>query len=82
MKAEVICFRPGQELMALIMSECHKREIGVTEYMIQLVYGALETEKAFKKVKEGLKAVRVHLSEGDDLEEAIEVLDAINQIIE
>jgi hypothetical protein len=82
MTADVICFRPDADLKQLIMSECYKRGISVTEYMIQLVYGAFESKEALDKAKECLEGMRSHIINGEDPQELIEVVDALIEIID
>ena len=82
MQSEIVSFRPGSDLMQKIMGECHRRNISISEYMTQLVYGALETQNIFSDLKKSLVAMRSHLVNGEDPEELIEVLDALNQIID
>ena len=82
MQSEVISFRPGPELMPLIMADCHKRGVNATEYMIQLIYGAFETQKLLGLLKESLEGMRVHLANGEDPEELMQVLEDLIQIID
>lgn len=82
MTADVISFRPDAHLKQLIMSECHKRGISITEYMIQLVYGSFETQIVLDKTKECIEGIRSHLIDGEDPQELIEVMDALIEIID
>jgi hypothetical protein len=82
MKSEIVSFRPGSDLMQKIMADCHRRGISISEYMTQLVYGALETQNIFGDLKKSLVEMRAHLANGEDPEELIEVLDALIQILD
>ena len=82
MQSEIVSFRPGSDLIQKIMAECHRRGISVSEYMTQLVYGALETQNILVDLKESLLDMRAHVVNGEDPEELIEMLDTLTQIID
>ena len=82
MTADVICFRPGAYLQQKIMYQCYKRGISVTEYMVQLVYGAVENQKLLIKTKKYAEGIRSHIINGEDPQEWIEVVDALIKIVD
>jgi hypothetical protein len=51
MQAEVISFRPGHELMTIIMAECNRLEINTTEWVLMKIHSALEEDNARAELK-------------------------------
>jgi len=51
MQAEVISFRPGHELMTIIMAECNRLEINTTDWVLMKIHSALEGDNARAELK-------------------------------
>jgi hypothetical protein len=78
MQAEVISFRPGHELMTIIMAECNRLEINTTEWVLMKIHSALEEDNAraeLKRVKSRALNIRMYLKHLHNPEKAKMLLD-------
>jgi hypothetical protein len=78
MQAEVISFRPGHELMTIIMAECNRLEINTTEWVLMKIHSALDGDNAraeLKRVKIKAQEARRQLKWLHNPEKAKMILD-------
>ena len=78
MKAEIISFSPGHELMTIIMSDCEKNGITQTDWVLQKVYAAIDknnerTELAY--IRRSISIARRQLRWEGNTEHCLEILD-------
>lgn len=81
MKAEVISFRPGHELMTIIMADCDKLGVTPTDWVLQKIYTAIDKNQVWTElahIKRSISNVRRKLRWDDNLEQSIEILDQVN----
>lgn len=74
MQAEVISFRPGSELYAIIMADCNNKDINTTEWVLRKIYAAMGAEKELERIKETLEYSIYVLEEEMEVEMTIDVL--------
>jgi hypothetical protein len=78
MQSEVISFRPGHEMMTIIMAECNRLEINTTDWVLMKIHSALEGDNArdeIKRVKSRARQIRIYLKHFHDPEKAKMLLD-------
>lgn len=78
MQSEVISFRPGHEMMTLIMAECNRLEINTTDWVLMKIHSALEGDNAraeLKRVKSRARHIHMQLKYFHDPEKAKALLD-------
>jgi len=82
MKAEIISFRPGHELMTKIMADCEKLGITPTEWVLQKVYAAMDKTNDWSdlyRIKKSIWNARRKLRWEGNQEEALEILDQAHE---
>jgi hypothetical protein len=82
MEAEIICFRPGTDLMMEIMAECDLLGISRTDYVLRKIYSAKMIEKELQRISRKIGRVIVSLNTSDSPNPAIEMLDELRNSIE
>ncbi|MBM3454265.1 MAG: hypothetical protein FJX80_03865 [Bacteroidetes bacterium] len=84
MKAEVISFRPGHDLMKIIMADCERLGITATEWVLQKVYAAMDKKNEWsdlQRIKNSIWNARRKLRWDGNLEQALEILDQTHESI-
>jgi len=77
MKAEVISFRPGHELMTIIMADCERLDITATDWVLRKVYAAMDKNSEWSdlhRIKNLLGSARRKLRWEGNQEQALEIL--------
>jgi hypothetical protein len=82
MEAEVICFRPGPDLMMEIMAECNLLGITKTEYVLRKIFAAMNNEKEMQRISRKIGRVILSLNASDSPNRAIELLEELRHSIE
>jgi len=82
MEAEIICFRPGTDLMMEIMAECDLLGISRTDYVLRKIYSAKMIEKELQRISRKIGRVIFSLNTSDSPNPAIELLEELRHSIE
>ena len=82
MEAEIICFRPGTDLMMEIMAECDLLGISRTDYVLRKIYSAKMIEKELQRISRKIGRVIFSLNTSDSPNPAIEMLEELRHSIE
>ena len=82
MEAEIICFRPGTDLMMEIMAECDLLGISRTDYVLRKIYSAKMIEKELQRISRKIGRVIFSLNTSDGPNPAIEMLEELRNSIE
>ena len=82
MEAEIICFRPGNDLMMEIMAECDLLGISRTDYVLRKIYSAKMIEKELQRISRKIGRVIFSLNTSDSPNPAIEMLEELRHSIE
>lgn len=82
MEAEIICFRPGTDLMMEIMAECDLLGISRTDYVLRKIYSAKMIEKELQRISRKIGRVILSLNTSDSPNPAIEMLEELRHSIE
>ena len=82
MEAEIICFRPGTDLMMEIMAECDLLGISRTDYVLRKIYSAKMIEKELQRISRKIGRVIFSLNTSDGPNQAIEMLEELRNSIE
>jgi hypothetical protein len=80
MKGEVISFRPGHDLMIIIMADCEKNGITPTDWVLQKIYAAMDKNNQWAElpqIKRSILKVCRHLRWEINDEQSIETLEQV-----
>ena len=77
MQAEVLSFRPGQELMTEILSECNTLKINSTEWVLMKIHSSIAYSKERDEIKRRIKRIGFHLKYTDDPIKALELVEKL-----